>query len=298
MKNHETTRHDEQGILRAPHVGQLIQVMQQAHGQDLAMFDEAFLAKSLGRRLATSAPGGINAYLRRLAGDRTEADALFQSLHIGYSEFFRDSLVFAMLEQDLLPSLLLKKEQSDRTTLRVWSAGCAGGQEAWSVAMLLDELATARSDPVLFQIFATDGSTAGLHVALQGVYASAAVQNVRLKHLRKYFTVDNGDYAINPILKKRVAFSVYDLLDGQSVCPPVSLFGDFDLILCCNLLFYYRADVRQFILDKLCNALAPGGYIVTGSVERAIAQKNDRLCAVAPPLPVYRERSKPCNGKT
>jgi chemotaxis protein methyltransferase CheR len=106
-----------------------------SHGVDLTPFDAKFLAKTLDKRAAASVETA-EAYGERLAQDFSEAEALLQSLHIGYSEFFRNGLAFALLERLILPGLLEAKEKSGRGEIRVWSAGCATGQEAWSLAIL------------------------------------------------------------------------------------------------------------------------------------------------------------------
>jgi chemotaxis protein methyltransferase CheR len=227
--------------------------------------------------------------MRRLSEDRAEAEAFSRSLNITYSEFFRNPLAFALLEQLILPRLLGEVGKSGRSEVRVWSAGCAAGQEAWSVAILLEELAAARERPVTIRIFATDVSETALALARKGVYDPAAVQNIRLKHLRDYFSAQGEAYVVTPRLRARVDFSAYDLLDARSACPPASLYGDFDLILCSNLLFYYRPDLRQHILDKVCRALSPGGYFVSGEAERDIVAKHDGFGHVAPPAAVFQK---------
>ncbi|MCX6903169.1 MAG: hypothetical protein NTW03_06750 [Verrucomicrobia bacterium] len=258
--------------------------------KDLSLFDEAFLAKSLHQRLTATSSGTWAAYLDRLAHAAVEADALLQSLNIGYSEFFRNSLTFALLEQLVLPNLLGARKDPDSTELRVWSAGCAAGQEAWSVAILLEDLALARGRPIPWRLFATDVSGPALAEAQAGVYDRAAVQNVPLKHLQRYFIRDGESYQILPRLKDRVDFSTFDLLDDRSGCPPASLYGDFDLVLCCNLFFYYRLDIRQRILDKICRALSPGGYVATGEAEEQLVARQKGLRAVAPPSALFQKK--------
>jgi two-component system CheB/CheR fusion protein len=117
--------------------------------------------------------------------------------------------------------------------------------EAYSLAILLEDLAAARGRAIAYRIFATGRSPAGIVTAQAGVYGYAAVHNVRLKHIRDYFTQAGESYTIVPALRDCVDFSVCDLLDELSASPPPSIYGDFDLIVCCNLLFYYRPDIRQ-----------------------------------------------------
>jgi chemotaxis methyl-accepting protein methylase len=273
-------------------VNEVISVLRHAHGWEVSQYDASFLGKSLEKRSAVTASTSVTAYLRRLAEDRTEAEVFLHSLSISFSEFFRNPLTFAILEQLILPTLVASKGESRPAELRIWSAGCAAGQEAWSVAMMLEDLATARARPIPLRIFATDVSEAALALAREGSYNTAAMQNVRLRHLRDYFSTSGESYSIVSRLRDRVVFSLYDLLDAHSACPPTSLYGDFDLILCCNLLFYYQPDIQQQVLDKVCRALAPGGYLVTGEAEKAIVAKHQDLRLVASPAAVFQKKNQ------
>jgi chemotaxis methyl-accepting protein methylase len=272
-----------------PPLDPFIQAAHKSHGLDLSPFDETFLAKALQGRLTATSAGTWALYLDRLAGDRAEAEALLQSLNIGYSEFFRNPLTFALLEQLVLPAIVAGKENAGPGEIRIWSAGCAAGQEAYSIAILLEDLAAARQRPLPFRIIATDISGTALAAARKGIYEDTAVQNVRLKHVRDCFVAQGNHYALAPRLRSRVDFSAYDLLNERSACPPASLYGDFDLILCCNLLFYYRDDVRRRVLDKICRALCPGGFFVTGEAERELALKHERFRAICTPGAVFRK---------
>lgn len=279
-----------------PTLEPIVTVMRQVHGMDVSCHDESFLEKSLAHRLAATSVPTISAYSKRLECDREEASAFFRSLTISYSEFFRNPLTFAMLEQVVLPGLAEAGEKAGQAEIRVWSAGCAAGQEAWSLAILLDELLAARNRRISFRVIATDGSAEELEVARRGVYDTAALQNVRTRHLREYFVRGEGEsFQIIPRLRTRVDFSVYDLLDRQSATPPAGIFGDFDLIMCCNLLLYYRPEARQFMLEKLRRALSPQGYLATGEAEREIAVGGG-FQAVAAPAAVFRSGGKRKNG--
>lgn len=266
---------------------EIMAVMRQAHGLDVTAYDESFLAKSFEKRRLATASETAAIYLQRLSGDPAEAKIFFRSLTIPYSEFFRDPLVFALLEQVILPRLLTEKEASGRAELRMWSAGCATGQEAWSVAILLDEWTTARGKPLAYRIFATDRSEANLARARSGVYGAAALGNVRLRQLERYFSRQGEFYTITARLRGLVDFSVYDLLDRNSSSPPASIYGDFDLVICSNVLLYYRPQMQRFILDKLRRNLAIGGYLVSGEAERQIVENAGGLGAVAPHVSIF-----------
>jgi len=270
---------------------EIAELLRKAYGRDIYPFDETFLAQSLEKRLAAMSIDTAAAYVERLTHDGAEAEAFFHSLNIGYSEFFRDPLVFALLEQVVLPGLAHEMKKSGRAEIRVWSAGCSAGQEAWSVAILLEELTAAREYPIPFRIIATDVSEAELAAARRGEYAASALQNVPLKHIQGYFSRHGETYRIVDRIKDRVDFSFYDLLDRRSSCPPISIFGEFDMIFCCNLLFYYRPDIRRFILGKMRCCLSPKGYLVTGEIEKAFVEEAGGFRTVAPPAAVFKKKN-------
>lgn len=270
----------------------ITRIMQSTYGRDIYPFEESFLLKTLEKRLSQTSINGFTAYCEYLSGNSTEAEALFRALTITYSEFFRNQLTFALIEQLVIPGLLDKKEKSGQSEIRVWSAACAAGQEPYSVAMLLDELITARDSAVSYRIFATDFSETDLALANKGVYDFGAVRNIRLKHLHDYFAFPGETYSIAPRIRAHVDFSRYDLLDEHSVSPPRSIFGDFDLVLCSNLLFYYKPKIREIILDKVYGSLSPNGFLVTGEAERDMITGRKGLRAVAPPAAIFQKTGR------
>jgi chemotaxis methyl-accepting protein methylase len=158
--------------------------------------------------------------------------------------------------------------------------------------MLLDELLTAKESPVSYRIFATDLSESDLAKARAGIYSAEAAGNICLKHLNRCFSRQGDAYIVVPRLRAHVEFSVYDLLDEHSSCPADSLYGDFDLIFCCNLLFYYTPDIRRRIMSKICRALSTDGFFVTGEAERDMVDKQERFCTVAPASAIFQKRGE------
>lgn len=267
----------------------VVAVIRQALGRDITRYDNSFLAKAVSKRMEVTSRLTAEDYSAYLSGNLAEAEKLIQALSVTFSEFFRNPLAFALLEQLVLPKLIAEKRKAGGTEIRVWSAGCAGGQEAYSLAILLDELTTAREKDVSFRVFATDISEPALAAAREGVFDAAAVRQVRLRHLREYFTQEGETFRIRFRLRDRVDVSAYDLLDERSSSPPAGIYGDFDLIVCSNLLFYYRAEVRQAILARLYRALAARGYFVTGEAEQAMVEQSFGFHAVAPPAAVFQK---------
>jgi len=172
---------------------------------------------------------------------------------------------------------------------RIWSAGCAAGQEAWSIAILLEEASTARDNkPGAYHIFATDRAEDELVLARRGIYSASALGNVRQRQLECCFFRQGDTYAVTDRLKDKVDFSTYDLLDLNSSSPAESIYGNFDLILCCNVLYYYRPEIQQRILDKLKRNLAAGGYLVTGEAERQFVVSGSGLNAITPAMSIFK----------
>jgi chemotaxis protein methyltransferase CheR len=251
-------------------VSDLTEVLRQAHGLDVSCYADAFLARSFARRWQAMAGMHSAGYLQLLGRDRGEAETFAQLLHIHHSEFFRDPFVFATLEHRLLPGLAKAKASSDYPEIRVWSAGCAAGEEAYSIAILLSELCDRWDVPVRFRLFATDSSDEQLGLACVGAYPASVMGNVQKRHLERWFSRQGDAYVVVPELRKQVDFSLHSLLGEHSVAPSTSIFGGFDVVLCCNVLFYYRPECQRSILDKLGRCLAQGGYLVTGEAEREV----------------------------
>lgn len=270
---------------------ELIREMDRVHGLDISGFDPSFLIRTLERRLqATGCVSAENYLAERLVKDRLEALAFHRSLFVGYSVFFRGQVTFALLETQVLPDLAEKARKTGRSGLRIWSAGCSAGHEAWSVAMLLDGLAASPDRHSAWRVFGTDLSEPDLVLARAGVYSAAEIGDVRQRHLDTCFIPQGDGFAVAARLRERVEFAVYNLLDTTNSCPPSSIFGDFDLVLCCNVLIYYRPAQQRRILEKLLGCLAPGGYLVTGETERRIANSAANLRESTLPAPIFQKK--------
>jgi chemotaxis protein methyltransferase CheR len=248
----------------------IVRLLNTAGGTDLSKYNESFLVKSIENRMKATGIDTIKDYRSLLELDSGEADRLLDSLNIKYSEFFRNQLTFAVMERIVLPDLIQKHKGCNRNEIRIWSAACSGGQEAYSMAILLEELRAIDNYQHKYRIFATDCRESQLKEAEKGQYLTAALNNVSLKRVNQWFDRQGDVYIINPILKENIDFSLFDLCHDSHACPPASIFGDFDIIFCANVLFYYRPEYCEYILAKTCGCLAGDGYIVTGESERGI----------------------------
>lgn len=249
--------------------------MKVRHELDISMYETSFLERVIKTRMTALSIEDKDDYLLFLDKVPGESSEMIDLLSNSYSAFFRNTLTYSFLEHVILPALIGQKIKKNELEIRIWSAACASGQEAYSIAILLDEIVQRAKHPMACHIFATDINVDELHKAQRGVYQAAAVENVSLKRIRKYFTTQGYNFIVERSLEKYIDFSVFDLLSEQGNCPPASVYGNFDMVFCSNLLFYYRGEYRQRIIDKAGNCLAAGGFLITGETEREMVKENN-----------------------
>ncbi len=248
-------------------------LLYQSQGIDISKYDDDFIEKSINRRIQQNNGTEKTDYLSLFMESELEPGLFLDSLFISYSDFFRNSLTFAVLENIVLPGILLKNSKHKNREIRIWSAACAAGQETYSLAMLLNEHKSIEGKMINFRIFATDYSEAQVALAQQGQFQSIALNNLNLKRTTQWFKKRSEIYTVKPELQERIDFSVFDLLCDNHSCPPNSIYGDFDIVMCANLLFYYKPEYRKKIMDKASHCLAKGGYVITGETEREIMMR-------------------------
>lgn len=166
---------------------------------------------------------------------REQPRSFTNDLLIKVTNFFRDRLAWEALESEVIPTIFNGKQESDQ--VRVWSAGCATGEEAYSIAILLLEHAATLEHPPQIQVFATDIDEEAIAVARAGFYSQAIEADVNPQRLRAFFTPEPGGYRINKIVRDRILFTAHNLFKD----PP---FSKLDLAICRNLLFYTNRDVQ------------------------------------------------------
>ena len=223
---------------------------------ELDGYRPAYVQRRLASRLtATSSPPAE--YARRLETDGAERRALVEALGINVTAFFRDPSVWLFLEEVALPPLVDEKLEAGEG-LRALSLGCAGGQEAYSAAMLLAELAEGRLQR--FTVDAWDMDHAALAMARDAWYPRAALENVSAAAMARYFVEDGGGYRVAEALRSRVRVARRDMLtEGVA--------GAFDLILLRNVIIYFDARAKERLFRSVHEALATRGLLVLGQSE-------------------------------
>jgi two-component system CheB/CheR fusion protein len=227
-------------------------------GHDFSDYKLATVRRRVDRRMSLHDIDGLAEYAEFVRHEPDEATALMRELLISVTNFFRGPEAFAFLEQSVIPRLFDGKTSTD--PVRVWSAGCATGEEAYSLAMLLAEHSGGLTTSPAFQIFATDLDEAAIAVARQGQYSQADVTDISPERLRRFFQRDIAGYRIRRELREIVLFAHHNVTRD----PP---FSRLDLITCRNLLIYLNRASQERLLETFHFALGPDGYLFLGTSE-------------------------------
>lgn len=245
--------HEEARLLR-----EILVLLRRATGHDFSRYKRGTVGRRLARRMQLHGLTRLEGYLELLRAEPDEAHALFRDLLIVVTNFFRDPEAFDALAQEVIPRLFADKGQDGE--LRVWVPGCATGEEAYSLAILLLEHAAQLEERPAIQILATDLSNEALAVGREGVYPEAIAADVSPERLARYFVHAGSAYRVREEVRELVLFAPHSLLRD----PP---FSHIDLISCRNLLIYLQRDLQRQVLEILQYALDPGGYLFVGSSE-------------------------------
>ena len=241
-------------------LNQILAQLRVRTGHDFGGYKQPTLLRRLARRMQLTHITTLTAYLHRLRQDGAEAEALFRDLLINVTEFFRDREAWSALEATIIPQLFAGKGRDD--SVRVWAVGCATGEEAYSIAMLLLEYANELVTPPSIQVFASDLGQVALDFAREGCYPEAIAADIPEGRLARFFTKDNSHYRVRPELRESILFTQHNLLQD----PP---FSRLDLILCRNLLIYIQRDLQEKVFETFYYALRPQGFLFLGNAESA-----------------------------
>ncbi len=250
-------------------------------GIDFTLYKDATTFRRIKRRMQMTGTDDYDAYAQMLAVNPLEVDRLYHDLLIGVTEFFRDRELFATLQQNIIPELLKKHPSDD--AFRVWSAGCATGEEAYSLAIILDECQTELSPDTRpeFRIFATDIHRGSLRTAGAGIYSEDKMKNVSEKRRNKYFEKVPDGWRVRPFLRRMITFAPHNLLQD----PP---FLHMRLISCRNLMIYLLKEAQQRVLLQFAAALEKDGIITLGSSE-SMMDSQQEFAVVDSGLKIYRK---------
>ncbi len=267
----------------------LLEQVRERSGIDFSSYKPATIFRRLRGRMAATGSATIADYAKHLADDAEEYAKLVNSLLIKVTEFFRDPKVFNHLRDRILPELIDEARLNHRP-LRVWSAGCSTGEEAYSLAITLADAIGGGAGSLDVRVFATDIDSAAIAFARRGIYPPAAVQAVPAPLRERYFTRSDGGFEVAKSLRSLMIFGEHDL-GARSPFPRI------DLILCRNVLIYFSPTMQRVALETFGFSLRDGGRLVLGPSETVAAmpapyaEEDARLriyrrVAGLPPLPL------------
>ncbi|HVL69766.1 MAG TPA: CheR family methyltransferase [Vicinamibacterales bacterium] len=266
----------------------ILQYLQQSRGFDFTAYKRSTLVRRVTRRMQTVNVPTYEAYFDYLQVHQEEFSELFNTILINVTSFFRDEDVWEYLRTRALPEIVSSRAPNE--PFRVWTAGCASGQEAYSVAMLLGEVMGAEALKDHVKIYATDADEEALAEARAAAYTAKQVESVPAPLLEKYFDRAGSTYVFKRDYRRTVIFGKHDLVQDA----PISRV---DFLLCRNTLMYFNAEAQSRILARFFFSLNPGAHVLLGRAEMLFSHANmftpvdlKRRLFRAIPKPTHRDR--------
>jgi two-component system CheB/CheR fusion protein len=247
------------GVATEAGLPRLLDRLRERRGIDFSAYKTPTIQRRLRRRMAASGATSIADYLEFLTAHPEEEQRLVADFLIKVTRFFRDTPLFDKLRESILPELIATAVKEQRE-LRLWSAGCATGEEAYSLAILVADLLEGNPTPPSVRIFATDLDESALAFARRGAYPASALADASPELIERYFTERDGTYEITKQIRSTIVFGSHDL--GQR--PP---FPHTDLIMCRNVLIYFTPDLQRRALEIFAYSLRDDGVLVLGKSE-------------------------------
>jgi two-component system CheB/CheR fusion protein len=245
-------------------LGRIHTRLQRRAGHDFSQYKETTIARRLERRMKALQIKTVEKYIQLLEHQPEEADQLFKDLLIGVTDFFRDRTAFEALGREVIPKLF--ENRSADGQIRVGVVGCASGEEAYSIAILLCEHASTLASPPRLQIFATDIDERGLETARKGVYPESISEHVSAERLERFFSKQEKEFQVKREIREICIFSTHSFIKD----PP---FSRLDLISCRNVMIYLGADLQRGIIPLFHYALRSGGYLFLGPSENVTSHQ-------------------------
>ena len=248
--------------LQPPDVGNWIQhiliLLRSHNGHDFSFYKQSTIQRRVERRMAVNQVERIDQYVQFLRQNPSEIDVLFHELLIGVTGFFRDPEAFEALNENAIQCLFQDKNNDE--AIRAWVPGCSTGEEAYSIAMLMQEQLERSQAQRSIQIFATDIDHQAIEKARTGVYPASIVADVSPERLGRFFEPEQDFYRIKKFVRDLVVFAEQDVIKD----PP---FSRIDLVSCRNLLIYMGPELQKKVLSLFYYGLRQGGYLFLGPSE-------------------------------
>jgi two-component system, chemotaxis family, CheB/CheR fusion protein len=249
---------------------------------DFSMYKRPTIIRRIIRRMLFNKINKLKKYLIFLQENHDEIIALGKEFLIGVTRFFRDKEAFEFLQNKIVPEIVEAKLKT-KEGIKLWSAGCSTGEEAYSIAILFKEHLQRIGKQMDIKIFATDIDKAAIDIASKGYYSLSITNDVSPERLERYFVLENGRYHIIPEIRKMVIFAPHNLPKD----PP---FSKMDLVSCRNLLIYFTPMLQKKALNAIHFSLNIGGYLFLGPSE-SLGELSDALVEIDKKNKIYQNRS-------
>ncbi len=254
----EESAKDHAALVAAGDIDSLFTYFRKRYGVDFALYKPATIHRRLARRMDMAGFIQLSDYLNMLFDNAEEADALYRDLLVEVTRFFRDADAFEKLKTAVIPEIVASTAQHQ--PIRAWVPGCATGEEAYSLAMLIANECNRQNRSANVRIFASDLHEESLKIASAGVYSAESIHNIPADLFEKYLLAQGDGFVVCPEIRRMVNFTIHDLTED----PP---FTRLDLLSCRNVLIYFETQVQMRVLKQFQFALKKGGCLFLGPSE-------------------------------
>jgi chemotaxis protein methyltransferase CheR len=261
----------------------ITQLLRERRQFDLDQYKDRCIRRRIAKRLRSCKVTDVDSYLKRLKMDRDELDTLLATISIHVSHFFRNPDTYRILEQKILPDLCQRARDAGRTELTLWSAGCASGEEPYSLALLVDDM---NAKDLKINILATDVSEPVLDTARGGTFEDLRLKEVPSEVLEKYFHEVNNHYQVIEPIRNQVEFRHHNIMTASD-------YPSADLILCRNVMIYFTRQEQERILSRFAATLPEHGALVLGRSETMTGDIRRCYQSEFPVERVYRRTAAP-----
>lgn len=256
--SHEITSGNHKSKPEDQTINAILAVLHTKTGMDFRQYKSTMVNRRIQRRMLLNHIATVKEYTEFLSSNPHEVEALRKDMLIHVTNFFRTPEQFEVLKQSVFPALF--KNRSPKRPVNVWIPGCATGEEAYSLAIVIQEFIGKKANRPEVRILGTDIAKDAIEEARKGVYKESITQNVSPARIRKFFTKVNDGYEVKKVLRVMCEFTVHDVTQK----PPQL---NFYLVSCRNVLIYLGESLQQKVLFMLSSALKPGGFLLLGKSE-------------------------------
>src|SRR5215467_16141041 len=254
----QTTEDGDYEIGESSGLNTIFQLLRRSTGVDFTHYRKTTILRRIQRRMVVHKFDKLDEYVRHVQRNPSEIKALYQDMLINVTSFFRNPKVFETVKAEVFPTIL--KNRSAEVPIRIWTPGCASGEETYSVAIALLEFLGDRAHQTPIQFFGTDVSESSISKARSGIYPENIQSDVSAERLRRFFTKAEGGYRISKSIRDVCIFAQHNVLND----PP---FSQMDIICCRNVLIYLEPVLQSKVISLFHYALRLGGYLVLGTSE-------------------------------